>query len=354
MKILILSTSQSNYSTKRLVEEIETRGEEHEVVNPSDLYTFLSSTITGHDRVYRKTDGKSERLLAKNYDAIIPRVAGGNFEHALSVVKQFSQNMSIFSSGSESGLRIASNKLLTSQVLSSNKIRVPKQVYAHQPNDYKELIELVGGLPCIAKLQRGSLGNGVMILNDELAASTSLKSFETLGASVILQKFIETGEPKNDLRIIVVGAETKEPELFAYKRFALDSDFRSNYTISQLGEPVEITEEEREMSINAAKSLRLGVAGVDIMRDHENNDKPYMIEVNGNPGLKGVETVTGENIAGSIVDYVIKNHKKVKNQKMNNSKIEKANSDPVESDLNSMRSVFNSAKNTMDAFGYDD
>ena len=310
MKTLILTTDENSYSTNRLAEETQKRGEQYEVINPSYLFSFVSATVPGHDRVYRKTDGKSERIYQKNFDAILPRVGGSLFQHSLMLIKQFNENMNTFSTASENGLRVCSNKLTTCQVLSSNRIRTPKQTLAHQPTDYKEIIDLVGGLPCVAKLQKGSLGDGVMLLETELAASTSLRSFEKLGASVILQQFINSGEPKSDLRIFVIGAETKEPKIYAYRRFSLDNDFRSNYTKSKLGETIEITEEEEEMALNAAKVLRLGVAGVDIIRDHNDNDKPYMIEVNGNPSLKGIEAVTKENVAGAIVDYILANYKK--------------------------------------------
>lgn len=310
MKHLILSISSNSYSVKRLIEEIETRGDTYEVINPSDLYAFISSTTSGHDRVYKRGEDKSERILSKYFDAVIPRIAGAGFEHGSMIVRQLSNNMGIFSTGSERGLKICSNKMLTAQVLSKAKIRNPKQVLAHQPSDYKELIDLTGGLPCVAKLQRGSLGIGVMILNDELAASTSLRSFESLGANVILQQYIETGTPKNDIRVFVIGPETKTPKVFAYKRYALDSDFRSNYSISGQGEKVEITKEEKQMSIDSALAVGLGVCGVDILRDHNENDKPYICEVNGSPGLKGIETVTGENVAGAIIDYVKDNYKK--------------------------------------------
>ncbi len=310
MKHLILSNSPTSYATSRLVEEIKKRNDEHEVINPANLYSFINSTTSGHDRIYKKTEEKSERILSKNFDAVIPRIGGSGFEHSVMVLKQISENMNIFSTTSERGAKICSNKFLSSQVLSIHKIRNPKQVLAYQPNDYKELIELVGGLPCIAKLQRGSLGVGVMILNDELAASTSLRSFQTLGVSVILQQYIDSGKPANDIRVFVVGPETKEPRIFAYKRYALDSDFRSNYSISGLGEKVTITDEERQMAIDAALAVGLGVSGVDVLRDSNNNDKPYVIEVNSTPGLKGVEKVTGKNVAGAIIDYVNENYKR--------------------------------------------
>ncbi len=329
MKILILTNSPASYATKRLVEEIEARNDEQEVINPADLYAFISSTTSGHDRIYKKTEEKSERLLSKNFDAVIPRIGGSGFLHSVMILRQISSNMNIFSTGNERGMKVCSNKFLSAQILSKHKIRNPKQVLAYRPNDFKELINLVGGLPCIAKLQKGSLGVGVMILNDELAASTSLTSFQSLGVSVILQQYIESGTPKNDIRVFVVGPETKEPKIFAYKRYALDSDFRSNYTISGLGEPVEITEEEKTMAINAALAVGLGVCGVDIIRDSQDNDKPYILEINGTPGLKGVEAVTGENVAGAIIDYVKENYKK-KNRLGNNSAKAENQENPVQ------------------------
>ena len=324
MKHLILTNSPSSYATKRLAEEIEIRNDQYETINPADLYAFISSTTSGHDRIYKKTEEQSERILSKNFDAVIPRIGGAGFEHSVMILKQISENMNIFSTSSERGMKICSNKFLSSQVLSRHKIRNPKQVLSYHPNDYKELINLVGGLPCVAKLQRGSLGVGVMILNDELAASTSLRSFQTLGVSVILQQFIDSGKPANDIRVFVVGPETKEPKLFAYKRYALDEDFRSNYSISGRGEKVELTEEEQQMAINAALSVGLGVTGVDIMRDVNDKNKPYVIEINSTPGLKGVEAITGENVAGAIIDYVKDNYKKSSGFK-NNAKASNGN-----------------------------
>jgi len=323
MKHLILTNSPSSYATNRLIEEIKKRKYSYEVINPADLYAYISSTTSGHDRIYKKTEEKSERILSKNYDAMIPRIGGKGFDHSVMILKQISENMNIFSTAYERGVKICSNKFLSAQVLSRNKIRNPKQVLAYQPNDFKELLELVdfksGINPVVAKLQRGSLGVGIMILNDELAASTSLRSFQTLGASVILQKYIDSGSPANDIRCFVIGPETKEPKIFAYKRYALDSDFRSNYSISGLGEKVKITDEERQMAIDAALAVGIAICGCDIMRNSKDNDKPYVIEINSTPGLKGVEKVTGENVAGAIIDYVKENYKKINGNNNNTS-----------------------------------
>lgn len=315
MKILIYA-SQPGHSTNRLLSEIEKRAKKQPELNLSgeveyvyDLYAYCSE-VKGHDRVYRRAPKKSEKLVSREYGAVIPRLAGVGFDYGVGVVRHLTRNLNIFSTATDTGLRVCSNKFLTCQVLSEFGLRVPKQVLSHQPSDYKELIDLVGGLPAVAKLQRGSQGAGVFILETVLAASTALRALEMTKTDVVLTRFIDSGKPANDLRIIVIGAETENPVTFAYRRFAVDSDFRSNYSISGKGEKCDITEEEKAMAITASRVLGGGCHGVDIMRDSKNGDLPYLIEVNGCPGLAGVEAVTGENVAGAILDYVLTNYKR--------------------------------------------
>jgi ribosomal protein S6--L-glutamate ligase len=56
--------------------------------------------------------------------------------------------------------------------------------------------------------------------------------------------------------------------------------------------------------VRAAKILGLNVAGVDLVRTAKG---PAVLEVNGSPGLEGIETTTGENIAARIIEFVERN-----------------------------------------------
>ncbi len=58
MKHLILSISSENYAVSRLIEEITNRGDQYEVIDPADLYSFTNST-TGHDRIYKRGEEKA-------------------------------------------------------------------------------------------------------------------------------------------------------------------------------------------------------------------------------------------------------------------------------------------------------
>jgi ribosomal protein S6--L-glutamate ligase len=56
-----------------------------------------------------------------------------------------------------------------------------------------------------------------------------------------------------------------------------------------------------ETAVRAAQILGLQVAGVDML---EGKDGPQIMEVNSSPGLEGIETSTGLDIAGAVVDYI--------------------------------------------------
>ena len=66
---------------------------------------------------------------------------------------------------------------------------------------------------------------------------------------------------------------------------------------------VKITREERRLAMLSAKVLGLKVAGVDIIRSSKG---PLLLEVNSSPGLEGIESATGKDIAGLIIASIEK------------------------------------------------
>lgn len=62
-----------------------------------------------------------------------------------------------------------------------------------------------------------------------------------------------------------------------------------------------ITDQEREVALKAAATLGLCVAGVDILRSDRG---PLVMEVNSSPGLEGIESTTGKDIAGMMIEFI--------------------------------------------------
>ena len=87
------------------------------------------------------------------------------------------------------------------------------------------------------------------------------------------------------------------------KRQAQEGEFRSNLHRGGSASLIRITPEERATAVRAARTMGLNVAGVDILRS---NNGPVVMEVNSSPGLEGIETATGKDVAGMVFQFLEK------------------------------------------------
>ena len=87
----------------------------------------------------------------------------------------------------------------------------------------------------------------------------------------------------------------------AIKRTGSTGEFRSNLHRGGTAEAIEITPEERQTALRAARALGLNVAGVDMLRSKRG---PVIMEVNSSPGLEGIEAATKVDVAGRIIEFL--------------------------------------------------
>jgi len=193
----------------------------------------------------------------------------------------------------------AKNKLNTMQILSHHGIPVPKTIVIRRMSQLDFAVKYLGGLPVILKSPFGSYGSGVVIADTKRSLTSSLGAI--FGGQemsiVLLQQFIRESKGK-DIRVFVVGGKVTA----AMMRQAAFGEFRSNIELGGAGEKVEITPDEASVALRAASVLGLEIAGVDIVRS---DFGPLVLEVNGNPGFKKLEEVTGANVARAIIEHAL-------------------------------------------------
>jgi ribosomal protein S6--L-glutamate ligase len=238
-----------------------------------------------------------KRELA-DYDAIIPRIGAQHTFFGTAVVRQF-EMMGVFSLNESVAISRARDKLRCLQLLARRGIGLPVTAFAHDPEAARELIDICGGAPLIIKLLEGTQGVGVVLAETEKAAESVIEAFRGLDAHILAQEFIEEYEG-SDLRAFVVGDEV----VAAMKRQAAKGEFRANLHRGAKAEAVELSDQERRMALRATKALGLIVAGVDLIRS---NDGPLVIEVNASPGLEGIQTATGVDVAMKIITLIEQN-----------------------------------------------
>lgn len=293
MKVLILSSNPALYSTNRLIEEFTKNDIECEVVDPSRCYLDLSS---GQPMVYFM--GKK----LNDFDAVLPRIGASISHYGISVVRQF-EMMGVYCLNSSSAISRSRDKLRSLQLLSKQGIPLPKTSFASSTEQTQDLIKLVGGAPNVVKLVEGSQGRGVVLAETQKASESLIDAFRELHANFLVQEFIADANGA-DIRCFVVGGKV----VAAMMRQAKEGEFRSNIHRGGKGMAVKLTPEERKIAVNAAKAMRLNMAGVDIIRSERG---PMVLEVNSSPGLEGIEGATNLNVASEIINYISKNYEKV-------------------------------------------
>lgn len=286
MKILVLSRNPNLYSTRRLVEAGEKR--KHEML------------VVDHTKCDLIIEKKKPQVFYKGHplegvDAVIPRIGASVTFYGTAVVRQF-EMMKVFTATESQALVRSRDKLRSLQILSRAGLGLPKTAFTNYSKDVKSIIQKVGGAPLVIKLLEGTQGVGVVLAENNNAAESVLEAFNGLRARVIVQEFIKEAGGA-DIRAFVVDGVV----VGAMKRQGKEGEFRSNLHRGGSASLYELTDEEENTALKAAKVLGLGVAGVDLL---QSNKGPLIMEVNSSPGLEGIEGATGKDIANSIIRYI--------------------------------------------------
>jgi ribosomal protein S6--L-glutamate ligase len=286
MKIAILSRNTSLYSTRRLVEAGKARGHEIEVIDTLRCYMNITSTKPMVHYQNRSLD---------DFDAIIPRIGASITFYGTAVIRQF-EMMGVFSLNESVAIARSRDKLRSLQILSRKGLGLPITGFAHSTKMTQEIIKLVGGAPLVVKLLEGTQGKGVVLAETSSAAESVIDAFREMDANILVQEFIKEARG-SDIRCFVVGDQV----VAAMMRTAKPGEFRSNLHRGGTATVIEITKEERQAALDATKALGLNLAGVDMLRSERG---PLIMEVNSSPGLNGIETATGKDVAGMIIEYL--------------------------------------------------
>ena len=78
-------------------------------------------------------------------------------------------------------------------------------------------------------------------------------------------------------------------------------DFRANVALGASVEPYEITPQIKEIARDIYEQTKLDFLGIDLLFGE---DKPYFCEINVMPGLEGIESSSGINIAKLIIESI--------------------------------------------------
>lgn len=284
MKIILLTRNRFLYSSRRLIKAARAAGHEIQIVNP--LGATLGLTKSGPVVSYQ-----GDPLVG---DVVIPRIGQGITDHGIAVVRQFELCKVPTINGSDA-IATSRDKIRSLQALVAHGLPIPPSVICNNAADIEPAINMLGGLPVVAKTAQGTQGVGVMLLESMTTVRSVLETMWSMSQKMVIQKFI-TESAGRDIRVIVMGGKV----VATMRRISKDGEFRSNIHRGATGENVSLTKEDAAVALRATAAAGLTVAGVDIL---ETNEGPMVIEVNSTPGLEGIETVTGVDVASKFIEF---------------------------------------------------
>ena len=183
-------------------------------------------------------------------------------------------------------------------ILEDEGIPVPRTIATESVAEALKAFKELGG-DVVVKPVFGSRGMGATRVVDADIADTVFKAITFHHGVVYIQEFVPHGH--SDIRAFVVGGRV----IAAMRRVA--EGWKTNYSRGAKPAPTTLSREFEELAVKASKAVGCKVAGVDIL---EGPDGPKIVDVNSQPGWKGLQMVTKVNIADEIVDFMLSELKK--------------------------------------------
>ena len=259
------------------------------------------------------SDGEVTAKVNSNDTVIITRRGVIKNTRTKNIIEDLERN-GFFIFNSLNSIMNCECKWSTYRKLRDAGLPTPRTVLIDSSDDIPEAIEEVGGkFPLIIKTLSGSHGIGVSIVDSLESLKSVLQTIWKLkpGTEVIIQEKVNAD---SDLRVHILTKKFNHPVgeddpdnsvLLGYmRRNKIDNDFRTNHSLGGTVEKTDVTEEQADLCIRAAKVMGCNWCGVDIIEDSKTG-KNYILEVNSSPGTTGLKKATGIDVLGKVADFVL-------------------------------------------------
>ncbi|MDI6730689.1 MAG: RimK family alpha-L-glutamate ligase [Candidatus Altarchaeum sp.] len=205
------------------------------------------------------------------------------------------------------GIRISKDKYLGYYYLKKKEINIPETYASNdEMSTYFQILNTKKSKDnkdkFVFKPMSGKGGIGIVITKEKSTAGDILSMFALNNKVTIFQKFVKNNK---DMRIIVVGDEV----IGGIERIAGRGMNKNGISTGGKAVAFKVSDELKEISVKASKSLGCKISGVDIMEDKESNNY-RVLEVNCSPAFDGFQRATKLNVYEKIADYLVKEGKR--------------------------------------------
>jgi RimK family alpha-L-glutamate ligase len=187
------------------------------------------------------------------------------------------------------------DKFYSDALLAQAGVPTPETVVCEGVDEAMAAIARLGDV--VIKPIFGSMGHGIVRVSDPDTALRVVRALAQIRAVFYVQRALDHGG--RDLRAFVVGGRV----VGAIERTAAAGDWRSNVSRGASARACELPAAWASLAVRAAAAIGADYAGVDLLPDADGS--MFVLEVNGIPGWRGLQTATGIDVAGLIVDHLV-------------------------------------------------
>jgi tetrahydromethanopterin:alpha-L-glutamate ligase len=291
-----IMTDETGWHTGRLKKAFRTRGAEARCVDLAACR--IDTTWLPHGLV---VPGFGHTLP----DAVLVRgIAGGSFE-------QVTLRLGILHALRESGVPVYNDaraiersvdKSMTSFLLHRAGVPTPA-TWAGESAAFAQRVlmrEAAAGRQVVLKPLFGSQGHGLKRLGARGGQLAPLPSLARYRQVAYLQRFVASGRPGFDWRVLVIGGKA-----VAAMRRSGGKGWIHNVAQGARCEPAELTLPLAQTAVRATAALGLDYAGVDLIPNPDDDALPLVLEVNGVAAWRGLQSVVPFDIAAALVDDLL-------------------------------------------------
>lgn len=317
--------SDKNKTLKNIEEAIDNLKKAKCKVIPK-LYTFVSDELTystDDSGILTITDGDQtlDFTTISNVDTLVFSRLGvqgrDNCEHVVSLL----QDRGFLVLNPVRYSELASNKYDTAVLLKKGEIPQPRfcsmtKSILYDEEQYLESMRDVypewskdpdknEDFKLVCKILDGHGGTGVFMTDGKKLNAILQTIFAVDPERQLIIQRKEEGDG-GDIRVHVLTLRDEQKILACMKRQQLGGDFRSNVSLGAEAIKVELTEEQEQIALRAAKISRLPWCAVDIMPLKKGSNKEVgdnvVLELNASPGTDGISEVIGFNFINVLLN----------------------------------------------------
>lgn len=268
------------YTCRRLVEEAAGAGVRLSMIGARDCIVGHDSTVVNRGRIL------------EHRDFVINRYKEGDLIDAVNALAPRRFN-------SLPAFRRYVNKFRQMTDIVSEAFTLPRWLMANASADFDAVVARVG-LPFVMKGLESSMGREIFLIGGR-SDYDSVAARYPESKEWLFEEYIAESRGR-DLRLFAIGGEA----VAAMCRRS-DGDFRANVALGAGVTAVPIDDCLRTAARDVSRICGLDFVGIDLLFG---NDGYKFCEINVMPGLEGIESASGLNIARLIIDHIVKETEK--------------------------------------------